>query len=229
MIEDAMKTLLLVEDDLEIVELVALFLRNEGYNIIHVDDGNKVMDAVNKNHPDLIVMDIMLPNKDGYQCTKEIREYYNVPIIMLTARTEQSDKLDGLEYGADDYLCKPFDIQELLLRIKAVLRRANNGTHYQQWIVDDELLTVSFRSQDVAFTALEFKLFSLLFNSPNRVFSRAQIIDLAYADFRDVTDRAIDSHIKNVRRKLKQNNIDPAHIQSVYGAGYSFNKEPNAK
>lgn len=113
MIEDAMKTLLIVEDDLEIVELVALFLRNEGYNIIHVDDGNKVMDAVNKNHPDLIVMDIMLPNKDGYQCTKEIREYYNVPIIMLTARTEQSDKLDGLEHGADDYLCKPFDIQEL--------------------------------------------------------------------------------------------------------------------
>lgn len=220
-----MNTILLVEDDQDIVNLVQLFLKNAGYQVVHVGDGNEVMAKVQSAQPDLIIMDIMLPSKDGVTCTQEIRASYNVPVIMLTAKVEQSDKLTGLENGADDYLCKPFDIQELLLRIKALLRRTAGQVHYEQWLIDEDELKVSYKNTFVDLTVLEFKLFSLLFDSPNRVFSRDQIIDLAYTDFRDITDRAIDSHIKNLRKKLKQNDIDPAHIQSVYGAGYRFNKE----
>ena len=221
-----MNTILLVEDDADIVELIQLFLKNEGYRVVHVDDGAAVLSAVQLHQPDLILMDIMLPNIDGLTCTQAIRESFNVPIIMLTALVEQGDKLAGLETGADDYLCKPFDIQELLLRIKALLRRTQGQVHYQPWVIDDEKLTVSFNGAIIDFTLGEFKLFALLYHSPNRVFSREQIIELSYADFRDITDRAVDSHIKNLRKKLKQNGADPAHIQSVYGAGYRFNQEP---
>ncbi|REL30886.1 response regulator transcription factor [Thalassotalea euphylliae] len=223
-----MKTILLVEDDADIVELIQLFLRNEGYHVVHVDDGAEVIGAVQLNQPDLIIMDIMLPNVDGLTCTQEIRQSFNVPVIMLTALVEQGDKLAGLETGADDYLCKPFDIQELLLRIKALLRRTEGQVHYQPWVIDEEQLTVSFNGAMVDFTLGEFKLFTLLYNAPNRVFSRDQIIELIYADYRDITDRAVDSHIKNLRRKIKQNGADPAHIQSVYGAGYRFNQEPTS-
>ncbi|REL25595.1 DNA-binding response regulator [Thalassotalea euphylliae] len=221
-----MKTILLVEDDADIVELIQLFLKNEGYQVVHVDDGAEVIGKVHAVHPDLIIMDIMLPNVDGLACTQEIRKSFNVPIIMLTARVEQTDKLTGLETGADDYLCKPFDIQELLLRIKALLRRTEGQVHYQSWVIDEDKLTVAFNGNVLDFTVGEHRLFTLMYNSPNRVFSREQIIELIYADFRDITDRAIDSHIKNLRKKLKQNSIEPAHIQSVYGAGYRFNQTP---
>ena len=224
-----MKTILLVEDDADIVELIQLFLKNEGYQVVHVDDGAEVIDKVHAVHPDLIIMDIMLPNVDGLACTQEIRKSFNVPIIMLTARVEQSDKLTGLETGADDYLCKPFDIQELLLRIKALLRRTQGQVHYQSWVIDEDKLTVAFKGNVIDFTVGEYRLFTLMYNSPNRVFSREQIIDLIYSDYRDITDRAIDSHIKNLRKKLKQNGIEPAHIQSVYGAGYRFDKSPANK
>lgn len=220
-----MKTILMVEDDPDIVDLVQLFLNNAGYKVALVDDGAQVFNAVQTIRPDLIIMDVMLPNQDGLECTREIRKSYNVPIIMLTARVEQIDKLKGLEIGADDYLCKPFDIQELLLRIKALLRRTEGLVNYQTWSVDEDKLVVTFSNTEVNFTTVEFKLFLLLFKSPDRVFSREQIIECAYSDYRDITDRSVDSHIKNLRKKLKQNGIDPGHIQLVYGAGYRFNKE----
>jgi two-component system response regulator BaeR len=220
-----MQTILLVEDDQDIVDLVQLFLENEGYTFLHVFDGNDVLRTVESKQPDLIIMDIMLPNKDGVTCTQEIRAQYSVPVIMLTAKVEQNDKLNGLENGADDYLCKPFDIRELLLRIKVLLQRTAGQIHYNAWVVDEDQMTVSHKNTLLDFTVLEFKLFALLFNAPNRVFSREQIIELAYTDYRDITDRAVDSHVKNLRKKLKQNEINSAHIQSVYGAGYRFNKE----
>lgn len=219
-----MHTILLVEDDLDIVELVKLFLINSGYQVMHVDDGANVLNAVRSTKPDLIIMDIMLPNMDGLECTQAIRKLYNVPIIMLTARVEQSDKLKGLTNGADDYLCKPFDIEELLLRIKALLRRTIGQVNYETWAIDEEKLTVAFNNKLIDFTAVEFKLFTLLYNSPNRVFSREQIIEVAHLGFRDITDRAIDTHIKNLRKKLKKNGVEPTHIQSVYGVGYRFDR-----
>lgn len=223
-----MNTILLVEDDQDIVDLLQLFLTKEGYQVVHVNDGAKVFDTLHSVQPNLIIMDIMLPNVDGMTCTQEIRKSLNVPIIMVTARVEQRDKLIGLENGADDYICKPFDIQELLLRIKALLRRTEGRVNYLTWSVDEKNLTVTYNNIEILLTVVEFKLFSLLFNSPDRVFSREQIINVAYSDYRDITDRAVDSHIKNLRKKLKQNNIEPSHIQSVYGAGYRFNKEPNS-
>jgi len=222
-----MNTILFVEDDLDIVEMVELFLNNEGYKVFHVDDGAKVLPAVRLHQPDLVIMDIMLPNVDGIECTKQIRKQFNVPIIMLTAKVEQRDKLVGLLNGADDYLCKPFDIQELLLRVKAILRRTSGQIEYRSWTINENKLSVSLNNISIELTVAEFKLFSLLFNSPERVFSREQIIKLAHSDFRDITDRAVDSHIKNLRKKLKHKGVDPAHIQSVYGAGYRFNREPS--
>jgi two-component system response regulator BaeR len=221
-----MTKILLVEDDEDIVEMIILFLKKEGYEVKHIDDGAEVMTSAFSFMPDLIIMDIMLPNIDGLSCTEQLRKVCNVPIIMLTARVAQQDVITGLETGADDYLCKPFDMKELFLRIRALTSRTQGQIFFDVWSIDQSSLSAIVKGKKVYFSLIEFSLFELLFNSPGRVFSRDQIINLDYHDFRDVTDRAEDSHIKNLRKKLKQADIDPKHIQSVYGAGYRFLKDP---
>ena len=220
-----MTKILLVEDDKDIVEMVLLFLREQGYEVFHVEDGALVIESVTTFQPDLVIMDIMLPNKDGYDCTNEIRKVCNVPIIMLTARTAQADVISGLKSGADDYLCKPFDIDELVLRIRALINRTKGHVVFDNWSINENNLSATAHGKKIDFSLVEFHLFSLLFHSAGDVFSRDQIIDLVYQDYRVVTDRTVDSHIKNLRKKLKQADIDPGHIQSVYGAGYRFTKD----
>ncbi len=222
-----MTTILIVEDDEDIAELLELFFQNEGYATVHVDDGNVVVAAVKQHTPDLIVMDLMLPNQDGIVCTQAIREFSNVPIMMLTARIQQIEKLQGLEVGADDYICKPFDVHEMVLRAKAILRRTEGQVSFSQWTLDADALLIKVNGHKVELSALEFSLFKLLFDSPKRVYSRDQIIELAYPDYRDITDRAIDTHVKKIRKKFKQVGLAESPIQSVYGAGYRFLPDVN--
>lgn len=220
-----MAKILIVEDETDIAEHLALFFQSQGFEAVHVDDGALVVDAVKREQPSLIVLDLMLPNKDGIACCKDIRTFSNVPIVMLTARGEQVHKLAGLEVGADDYVCKPFDTVELVLRVKAILRRSDGHVSYQAWQLDDQSHDVRFRELHIALSSLEYALFSLLFRAPERIFSREQILELAYPDYRDITDRSVDSHVKNIRKKFKQVGIAPSPIQSVYGAGYRFSPQ----
>lgn len=220
-----MEKILLVEDSADIVEMINLFLRNEGFEVMDVGDGEQVMNAVQSFLPDLVIMDIMLPNLDGFSCTAAIREVCNVPIIILTARSAQKDVINGFQIGADDYLCKPFDITELLLRIRSLLNRTKGQVVFDSWTLDERSLSVTVHGNTMQLSMVEFHLLSQLFWSPDKIFSRDQIIDLVYKDYRIVTDRTVDSHIKNLRKKLKQINVDPAHVQSVYGVGYRFQRD----
>jgi len=215
--------ILIVEDDFDIADKLVLFLNKSGFNTEHLATGEHVVKHVKNTPPDLILLDIMLPYKDGEQCCKEIREFSEVPIIMTTAKVEEVDRLIGLKAGADDYVCKPYSIMELVLRIKAILKRCSQPIAALSGLtVDNDSLEVNFKNQNIELTAIEFSLFKLLFNSPNRIYSRSQILDLAYGDMRDISDRAIDSHIKKIRKKIRTLGIDSNIIESVYGAGYRY-------
>ncbi|WDE07112.1 response regulator [Thalassomonas viridans] len=220
-----MADILIVEDDLEIAENVALFLQASNFTTRHLETGEHVVATVKEKEPDLILLDLMLPVMDGLECCKQIRTFSDVPIVMLTAKTQEISRLIGLEAGADDYICKPFSAPELVLRIKAILKR----TLKQKVEVVDEGLKLnmdsfrlSYRGQGIELTHLEFNLFSLLYQHPQRIYSRAQILDLAYPDMRDISDRAIDSHVKNIRLKAKKIGLETNIIESVYGAGYRY-------
>lgn len=218
----AMQKILIVEDEQDIAETLELFIQHQGYQTLCLNDGKDVVETVRRERPSLIVLDLMLPNKDGLTCCEEIRQFSNVPIIMLTAKVSQGDKLQGLEHGADDYVCKPFDAMELVLRIKAILNRTCGNVQYDVIKVVSDKREVKIQGQAIALSALEFNLFELLFNAPERIYSREQIIELAYPHYRDITDRTIDSHVKNIRKKFKEAGVTRDPIQSVYGAGYRF-------
>ncbi|WDE10266.1 response regulator [Thalassomonas haliotis] len=222
-----MANILIVEDDLEIAENVALFLQASNFTTQHLETGEHVVETVRENEPDLILLDLMLPVMDGLECCKQIRTFSEVPIVMLTAKTQEISRLIGLEAGADDYICKPFSAPELVLRIKAILKRTQK---HKAAVVDEGLLLnmesfrLSYRGKNTELTHLEFNLFSLLYQHPQRIYSRAQILDLAYPDMRDISDRAIDSHVKNIRLKAKKIGLESNIIESVYGAGYRYVK-----
>ncbi|MBQ4877866.1 response regulator [Pseudoalteromonas luteoviolacea] len=219
--------ILIVEDDFDIAEQVMLFFKASGFEITHIADGADVVDWVRENSPDAILMDIMLPNQDGVECMKQIREFSMVPIVMLTAKVSEADRLKGLEFGADDYVCKPFSAAELVMRIKAILRRcsAPQISEAPDIEVNESQLLVSLKGQSLSLTKVEFDVFAMLYNAPNRVFSRQQILDHIQPDNFDISDRVIDSHIKNIRKKIKNIEISPKIVESVYGAGYRFNEQ----
>lgn len=217
-----MPRILIVEDEHDIAENLQLFFQHQEFETRHVDDGALVISAVKSYQPDLIVMDLMLPNIGGVELTSEIRSFSNVPIVMLTAKVEQVDKLVGLEAGADDYMCKPFDAMELILRVKAILNRTEGKVQFSNLALYPENREVTYKGQQVGLSALEFNLFELLYNAPERIYSREQIIEQAYPQYRDITDRTIDSHVKNIRKKFKEAGAEGGPIQSVYGAGYRF-------
>jgi len=219
-----MSHILLVEDDLEIAENVLLFLDAHEYKTTHLTTGEFVVERVLIDQPDLVLLDLMLPVKDGTQCCKEIREFSDIPIIMLTAKVEEIDRLVGLEAGADDYVCKPFSAMELMLRIKAILKRTYKNTATNSFSLNLNSLKLSYFKQTIELTHLEFNLFNLLYQSPERIYSRAQILDLAYPDMRDISDRTVDAHVKNIRNKIKSLGINEVVVESVYGAGYRFVK-----
>jgi len=215
--------ILIVEDDVDISQDLQDFLEHFEFDTQVVDDGNQVISAVKRFEPNIVILDLMLPGKDGIECCKEIRKFSNVPVLMLTAKVEQIDKLTGLEVGADDYVCKPFDVMELTLRIKAIIKRTKEYIHFSTFYVNLEKREVRFCDQEVHLSALEFSLFELLHSSPERVFSREHIIELAYPHCKDITDRTIDSHIKNIRKKFKKLGLSLPVIETAYGIGYRFN------
>ncbi|QLE86631.1 response regulator transcription factor [Shewanella sp. Scap07] len=214
--------ILIVEDDIDIAESLALFYRHHDFETLHVDDGAHVIQAVSTYQPNLIVLDVMLPNKTGIECCEEIRQFSNVPIIMLTAKVNQSDKNIGLSTGADDYLCKPFDTMELILRSKSILARSQGTVSFSKLTVVPEKGKVIYQDKKVELSTLEASLFSLLHNKPERIYSRDEILNLAYPQDRHITDRTIDSHVKKIRNKFKEAGITENPIESVYGAGYRF-------
>lgn len=217
-----MSKILLVEDDIEIAEHLNVFLNNSGFNVIHHTSGENVVEAVKVDQPDLVLLDIMLPIKDGTTCCQEIRKFSDIPIIMITAKAEEIDRLIGLEAGADDYVCKPFSAMELILRIKAILRRTLKKAATDSLILNRETYKISYLRKTVELTHLEFNLFNLLYSNPERIYSRSQILDLAYPDMRNISDRTIDSHVRNIRKKALAFALQDSIIESVYGAGYRY-------
>lgn len=190
-------TILIVEDEQRLADLHRDYLHQAGYATECISDGREVIPWVKNNAPALILLDLMLPGKDGLEICKEIRSFSNVPIIMVTARVEEIDRLLGLELGADDYICKPFSPREVIARVKAVLRRSSGTIEHNQVLnLDVERYVATLLGHKLDLTAVEFQLLNILAGSPGRIFTRDQLMDRIYTDRRIVCDRTIDSHIK---------------------------------
>ena len=219
-----MTMILIVEDEQKLAELLRDYLAQSSFDTAVLDNGNNVVPYVRENKPDLVILDLMLPGRDGMEICKEIRTFSNLPIIMVTARVEEIDRLLGLELGADDYVCKPFSPRELVARVKAVLRRTGGETTIKAkgLILDEARYQASLHGVDLELTAVEFKLLSFLAANPGRIYSRDQLMERIYSDHRIVSDRTIDSHIKKLRKKISGQSPDEELIGSVYGVGYKF-------
>jgi len=221
------KRVLVVDDDTKTVELVKLYLKRDGYRVLTAYEGIEALRLAREGHPDLIVLDLMLPGIDGLEICRTLRDESDVPVIMLTAKTTDQDKLVGLDLGADDYVTKPFSPRELAARVRAVLRRLP-GERGPTEIKHGEL-TVNFLKHEaflagkpLNLTTVEFKLLAALIKEPGRVFSRAQLIENALGHDFEGFDRTIDVHILNLRRKLEPDSGHPRYIKTVYGAGYKL-------
>ncbi len=219
-----MSRILIVEDEQKLAELLRDYLTQSGFNITVLDNGLAVVPHVRENKPDLILLDLMLPGRNGTDICREIRTFSNVPIIMVTALVEEIDRLLGLELGADDYVCKPFSPREVVARVKAVLRRSGGETtiNAHGLILDKARYQASLHGKDLELTAVEFKLLEFLAGNPGRIYSRDQLMERIYSDQRIVSDRTIDSHIKKLRKKLAAVAPDEELVGSVYGVGYKF-------
>lgn len=216
-------TILIVEDEQRLADLHRDYLHQAGYATECISDGREVIPWVKNNAPALILLDLMLPGKDGLEICKEIRSFSNVPIIMVTARVEEIDRLLGLELGADDYICKPFSPREVIARVKAVLRRSSGTIEHNQVLnLDVERYVATLLGHKLDLTAVEFQLLNILAGSPGRIFTRDQLMDRIYTDRRIVCDRTIDSHIKKLRKKISAVAPEIEIIHSVYGVGYKY-------
>ena len=214
-------SILIVEDEVKLASLLADYFMQANYvpNLIH--DGGEVVEWIKDNNPDVILLDVMLPGKNGIDLCKEIRLFSNVPILMVTAKVDEIDRLLGLELGADDYICKPFSPREVVARVKAVLRRVQPSDDSHGILnLDEERLRVTFNKQEITLTSVEFQLLKPLASKPDRIFTREQLMINMYPDDRIVNNRTIDSHIKKLRKKLATISDDKDWIQSVYGTGY---------
>jgi len=217
-----MAKILIVEDERQIAEYVYKYIVRSGFEAVVLNSGEMVIETIKAEHPDLVLLDVMLPVKDGVTCCKEIRQFSDVPVIMLTAKINDIDRIIGLEAGADDYVCKPFNAKELVLRVKAILKRFNVTTQQNGFLLDSNSLQIKFQESAVKLTKLEYALMQLLYSKPSRIFSRQQIMSLAYTEEKDITDRAVDSHVKNIRKKIKSMGIEQVVVECIYGAGYQF-------
>lgn len=216
-------SILIVEDEIKLAQLLMDYFLLTDYQPHQIHHGDEVIAWVKLHQPKAILLDIMLPGKNGIELCKEIRTFSNVPILILSARVEEVDRLLGLDIGADDYICKPFSPREVVARVKAVLRRAQSSdTISSSLIIDEERLLVSFNEQQVSLTSVEFQLFKPLVSKPGRIFTREQLMENMYSDHRIVNSRTIDSHIKKLRKKLADISLGEELIESVYGAGYRF-------
>ena len=219
-----MKTILVVDDEPQIAEIAGDYLRHAGFDVITAGDGARALEMVRAHRADLVVLDLALPVVDGLDVAREIRRTSALPIIMLTARAQEEDRLRGLEIGADDYITKPFSPRELVARVRAVLRRAQEPDEdvfrVADLVIDAPRMKVARNGQSIDLTPTEFQLLLALARAPGRIFTRQQLLDVVRGSDADSFDRAIDTHVKNIRRKL-----DPRYIVSVYGIGYKFTDE----
>ena len=221
-------SLLIVEDEPKLAKLLSNYLQQAGYDPECLENGLDVVPKVRKKMPTLILLDLMLPGRDGVEICKEIRSFSTVPIIMVTARIEEIDRLIGLELGADDYICKPFSPREVVARVKAVLRRSivqRPAGGFPLLELDEDRLLATLHGHNLDLTAVEFKLLEFLSDNPGRIFGRDKLMDHIYPDQRIVSDRTIDSHIKNLRKKISVASPDAEIIHSVYGVGYKYDPE----
>jgi len=225
-----MKTILVVDDEPKITQLVRDYLERAGFSVLVAHDGKKALSLAKTERPDMIVLDLGLPQMDGLDFTREFRKTSNAPIIMLTARSDESDKLIGLELGADDYMTKPFSPKELVARVRVVFRRIENATNFTDDIIRVVDLTLDIPRLRVTssgrsleeLTPTEFELLAVLARQPGRVFTRAQLLDAIHGVAFESYERAIDAHIKNIRRKIEVKASEPKYILTVYGVGYKF-------
>lgn len=216
--------ILIAEDEAKIAALVADYLGAAGMQVSVVTDGEEVLPAVERLRPAALILDVMLPHRDGMSICRELRLTNTLPVIMLTARVEEIDRLLGLELGADDYLCKPFSPRELVARVKALLRRtapaASEAPVLPHFEVDEQRMRASVSGHRLDLTPVEYRLLSTLLRHPGRVYRRDELLNLVYDDYREISDRTIDGHIKNLRRKIEAVLPDHAVIHAVYGIGY---------
>ena len=217
-----MTTLMIVEDEPELAALVADYARAAGYEPLVFGDGALALEAIRAAPPALVVLDLMLPGLDGLALCRAVRAFSELPIVMVTARVEEIDRLLGLESGADDYLCKPFSPRELMARIKAILRRAGQAAPTRPLELDEGARRARVHGKALDLTPSEYAILAALARRPGQVLSRAQLLDAARADSLDATDRAIDSHIKNLRRKIDAAAPGLEAIRSIYGLGYRY-------
>ena len=219
-----MAHILIVEDEEKLANVLAEYLALGDHQTTILLDGLNVIDTVKEQKIDLVLLDLMLPGKDGLTLCRELREFSDIAIIMMTAKVEEIDRLLGLELGADDYICKPYSPREVVARVKALLRRTNiqEKTPSNVLELDSETYQVKVYQQVVELTAIEFNLLNILNKKPGRIYSRSQLIDLIYQDNRIVSERTIDSHIKKLRKKLNAISSEYELVQSVYSVGYKL-------
>ena len=222
------QTILVVDDEARIVKLVRDYLERAGFDVLAAQDGETALTLARVEQPDLIVLDLMLPGVDGLDVCRRLRQESGVPIIMLTARVEEADRIVGLELGADDYVTKPFSPGELVARVRATLRRASGEVGPSTMLraedveLDTASLTATVAGQPVDLTPTEFQLLATLVRQPGRIFSREQLLEAIHGVSFDGYDRSMDSHVKNLRRKIEPDPRQPCYIQTVYGVGYRF-------
>jgi DNA-binding response OmpR family regulator len=224
--------ILIVEDDKKTASLVALYLKREGFQTIVASDGLQALELVKRHKPAFVILDLMLPRLDGWGVCRQIRRTSNVPILMLTARGEEIDRVSGLTLGADDYLAKPFSPRELVARVKAILRRTlpetaqgKNFLSHENLVIDLEKRRVSLQGRPLSLTPHEYKLLQTLMAVPGKVFTRAELLDKLYPAGEAVIDRVIDVHIGKLREKIEDDPANPRWILTVRGIGYQFIEE----
>ncbi len=215
--------ILIVEDEIKIATLLRDYCGESGFDTQLIHDGDEAMKWLQSNTARLVLLDLMLPGIDGLSICRELRKFSNVPVIMITARVEEIDRLLGLELGADDYICKPFSPREVVARIKSILRRSENTNESRVVLhLDESSLRATYRQSVTELTAVEFKLLKTLTGQPGRIFSRDTLMSQIYTDNRIVSDRTVDSHIKKLRKKLVGIGLEETAVYSVYGAGYKY-------
>jgi two-component system alkaline phosphatase synthesis response regulator PhoP len=221
-------TILVVDDEARIVKLVRDYLERAGFDVLSARDGENALQLARREQPNLIVLDLMLPGVDGLDVCRRLRQESGVPIIMLTARVEEADRIVGLELGADDYVTKPFSPGELVARVRATLRRAKGQMGPPTVLraadveLDTDSLAATVAGQPVDLTPTEFQVLATLVRQPGRIFSREQLLEAVHGIAFDGYDRSVDSHVKNLRRKIETDPRQPRYIQTVYGVGYRF-------
>lgn len=228
--EENKDLILIVEDEESIANIEKLYLEKAGFDVLTALDGQEALDLAQSENPDLIVLDLMLPEISGEEVLSTIRNSSNVPVIIVSAKSAEDDRIDGFRNGADDYMVKPFSAKELVERVKAVLRRSDSdNSKYNRTIVrsyngDIEInydeMRVTKKGQEIYFTKNEFLILYTLFSNPNKIFTRDEIIEVAFGLEYEAYDRAIDTHIKNIRQKLEDDPKNPQYIKTVYGVGY---------